>query len=60
MTSNNIAEQYVNEIIDEVVKKNLFDNKNDNSTIKINELKKKIETLLLYRTEIENHNDLPS
>ena len=45
MTSNNIAEQYVNEIIDEVVKKNLFDNKNDNSTIKINELKKKIETL---------------
>lgn len=45
MTSNNIVEQYVNEIIDEVVKKNLFDNKNDNSTIKINELKKKIETL---------------
>jgi len=42
---NNIVEQYVNEIIDEVVKKNLFDNKNDNSTIKINELKKKIETL---------------
>ena len=41
MTSNKIAEQYVNEIIDEVVKKNLFDNKNDNSTIKINELKKK-------------------
>ena len=45
MTSNNIVEQYVNEIIDEVVKKNLFDNKKDDSTIKINELKKKIETL---------------